>query len=665
MSFTNEFRGYIENNKGGENPCKESLIRERIGAVLHETLYPYQKEALAFLVRNGGCGLLSLEMGLGKTIVSICLMLFYVTSIIKKRPIAEQSDTTPDNKFQWGSTILVVCPAKVCSQFADAINKWTGIHRSRILVNIDPVADPADWKKHQKRWKGDTAAENQANRGPDSWQILSYSKARRCSTLMKARNCYSGLICDESQNLKNHKSACVQNLLPVFAKIKRRVLLSGIPLNISRHIYSQLRVINPILGPFSNVHKFLHHFCGPRKVFIGPQKFHWSFNGSTNTEQLFSFLRSRIVFRLTRETIENGYRVNQEHNNLLQDVNPEKDSRGTRPNTALDAEHQTRDPFSVKRRKLKDSSDDTNADCTKRVRHREVVWVSIPDGLMNQRMKEVKEYEDITSSKSKRDKDWTDSRDWKSLVEANPDEQDSIFRKKQEFFMKCCINTAKFKVDYCRQYLVNYVRGIQERGEKVLLFAVHHSVLAALESIVMEALSGVPKKGDIGKNKARAGTTPMDVFDPALAFVEKWNPDAPSAHPEETPNGVCDTQLPYIRIDGKTGRDAAKYVHRFQTDDTCKVAILSVLAAGTGIELQSGNNVLFVEITFNIDDLLQAEGRVFRIGQKRDVHISYLMIQHSIEEAMFEIVKRKWKNVNGVLCNKTDGLIFENRIIQV
>lgn len=56
----------------------------------------------------------------------------------------------------------------------------------------------------------------------------------------------------------------------------------------------------------------------------------------------------------------------------------------------------------------------------------------------------------------------------------------------------------------------------------------------------------------------------------------------------------------YIRIDGTTRNDLrTKYIERFQKDETCRVAILSLKACNAGITLTAAKMVIFAELDWN------------------------------------------------------------------
>lgn len=105
---------------------------------------------------------------------------------------------------------------------------------------------------------------------------------------------------------------------------------------------------------------------------------------------------------------------------------------------------------------------------------------------------------------------------------------------------------------------------------------------------------------------------------------------------------VSKLKLGIIRIDGKTNQgDRQMLCKKFQTDPSCRVALLSITAAGVGLTLTKATVVLFAELYWNPGSLLQAEDRAHRIGQKDCVLVKYLLAKSTIDESMWSTVRRK------------------------
>uniref|UniRef100_A0A0X3P1Z3 SWI/SNF-related matrix-associated actin-dependent regulator of chromatin subfamily A-like protein 1 n=3 Tax=Schistocephalus solidus TaxID=70667 RepID=A0A0X3P1Z3_SCHSO len=98
----------------------------------------------------------------------------------------------------------------------------------------------------------------------------------------------------------------------------------------------------------------------------------------------------------------------------------------------------------------------------------------------------------------------------------------------------------------------------------------------------------------------------------------------------------------FIRIDGKTPSDQRQVVcERFQLEEACKVALLSITAAGTGINLTAATLVVFAELFWNPGILIQAEDRAYRIGQQDSVNVRYLLAEGTADDHIWTLVKTK------------------------
>ncbi len=70
--------------------------------------------------------------------------------------------------------------------------------------------------------------------------------------------------------------------------------------------------------------------------------------------------------------------------------------------------------------------------------------------------------------------------------------------------------------------------------------------------------------------------------------------------------------------------------------------MLSVSAAGTGLNLTRANVVLFAELYWVPGAMLQAEDRIHRLGQtSKQVRIIYVIAKGTADETMWSIIQKK------------------------
>ncbi len=123
---------------------------------------------------------------------------------------------------------------------------------------------------------------------------------------------------------------------------------------------------------------------------------------------------------------------------------------------------------------------------------------------------------------------------------------------------------------------------------------------------------------------------------------------------EEFLKGRCN----YIRIDGSTS-NRAQLVDRFQQTPSCRVALLSVTAAGVGITLTKASVVIFAELFWNPGSLLQCEDRCHRIGQQQCVAIRYLLLKNSLDEVIWCLLDQKMGVLSQALGDDAGTLMAE------
>jgi len=99
--------------------------------------------------------------------------------------------------------------------------------------------------------------------------------------------------------------------------------------------------------------------------------------------------------------------------------------------------------------------------------------------------------------------------------------------------------------------------------------------------------------------------------------------------------------LRHVRLDGSVPqKKRQEIIHTFQNDPACRVIIMSN-AGTTGLNLQTANTVINVDLPWNPAVLEQRIGRAHRMGQKRQVQVYVLVTEDTIEERMLGTLSAK------------------------
>ena len=119
------------------------------------------------------------------------------------------------------------------------------------------------------------------------------------------------------------------------------------------------------------------------------------------------------------------------------------------------------------------------------------------------------------------------------------------------------------------------------------------------------------------------------------------------AHHQDVLDGIEDylreARVGYIRIDGKTEmKSRSVAVKKFQEDDKTEVALLSITACGTGLNLTRASVAFFGELHWTPGVMLQAESRIHRLGQKSNIcRILYLLARNTNDKSMWDVINNK------------------------
>jgi SNF2 family DNA or RNA helicase len=133
------------------------------------------------------------------------------------------------------------------------------------------------------------------------------------------------------------------------------------------------------------------------------------------------------------------------------------------------------------------------------------------------------------------------------------------------------------------------------------------------------------------------------------------------------PNETLTRILPYLEeynakiYDGSLSDSArTKIVSDFQTNSAFTVLLVSLKSGNAGITLTGANYVYHFDLWWNPAIIDQATARAHRFGQKKTVHEKYLLAQNTIENKIYDILKRKKLEFHEIV----DGLNDINVLIK-
>lgn len=110
---------------------------------------------------------------------------------------------------------------------------------------------------------------------------------------------------------------------------------------------------------------------------------------------------------------------------------------------------------------------------------------------------------------------------------------------------------------------------------------------------------------------------------------------------------------------GVPGKNRESLFKNFNADPECRV-FLSTDAGGVGLNLQAASHLINMDIPWNPAVLEQRIARIYRMGQKKNVSITNLVAQGSIEHGMLAKLKFKSSLAEGILDNGEDSIFLDD-----
>lgn len=152
----------------------------------------------------------------------------------------------------------------------------------------------------------------------------------------------------------------------------------------------------------------------------------------------------------------------------------------------------------------------------------------------------------------------------------------------------------------------------------------------------------IKEKLDSGLNKLIIFGHHKEFLDSIQRKIESINLDIIKSNEKLKEDDLIKKPFGIMRIDGSTPKEKRfENQQKFQEDENCHIALLSINAANSGLTLTASQVVVMGELPWTPGVSRQAEDRVHRIGQKMNVDIYYTIADGTFDGALWNMLKNK------------------------
>lgn len=88
-------------------------------------------------------------------------------------------------------------------------------------------------------------------------------------------------------------------------------------------------------------------------------------------------------------------------------------------------------------------------------------------------------------------------------------------------------------------------------------------------------------------------------------------------------------------------KDRDNEIRRFQYDDSCRIFLGQIAAAGLGITLTAASTMVFFSLDYSMSNFEQARARIHRAGQKENCHYIYLTCRGTVDRKVIRALREK------------------------
>ncbi|XP_008199533.2 transcription termination factor 2 [Tribolium castaneum] len=577
-------------------PTEKDTVEDPRG--LKVPLMPHQKQALAWLLwrekQKPSGGLLADDMGLGKTLTMISL-------ILKSRELNtdEEQDKENHRDKRPGGT-LVVCPASLMNQWSEEINRRT----KRGLLSVEVYHGAKRESKPKRLAEHDVV-------------ITTYS-------LIMNENSRDGavfgvhwrrIILDEAHQIRNYKSKTSEAVFRLSGK--SRWALTGTPVhNKELDMYAIFKFLR--CSPFDDLHVWKH----------------WVGDKSTGGAMRLHAVISSLMLRRTKaELMEKGVLESLPDRKWeLVSVKLEKDEMDVYQKVLIFSRTLFAQFLHQRAEKNQDAYDlkfngmppDPNGEYfkmrNKLLKLNRVKEVSQHEILvLLLRLRQICCHPSLIKQMLQGDEDLGNADDQEESEELNLLEQLNRLNIHEEEEPRVAANLANEGV------------GLKE-ASKGYLNPTNPVFMTERPSSKIRALINLLKNKISGEDKAIVVSQWTSLLHLVAIHLENEG-------------------IPYASLDGSVVvQKRMPIVDNFNDPNSAtKVLLLSLTAGGVGLNLVGANHLFLLDLHWNPQLENQAQDRIYRMGQKKDIYVYKFMALETIEERIKALQERKLEIANAML----------------
>ncbi|XP_014612648.1 PREDICTED: transcription termination factor 2-like [Polistes canadensis] len=571
-------------------------------------LMPHQQHALAWLMwrerKRPPGGVLADDMGLGKTLTMISLIM-----ATRNQDDSESDDewyTSNKPIISKGGT-LVVCPASLLSQWENEIKSKC----KRGILSVEVYHGNNREKISNRLAKYDVVI--------TTYNILS-REFKTMSTTYKIH--WKRIILDEAHCIRNHKSQASQAVCGLLAD--KRWTLTGTPIqNKEMDLYSLLKFLK--CSPFDDIRVWKR----------------WVDNKNVSGHQRLATLMKSLMLRRTKQELQAQGALESLPNKNIKEIEVNLDPQEKLVYEKVLIYSRTLFAQFLAQRAEKDHMVDLESGLYDKPTflsnpNKKTQFTNAQNKLLSLHA-DVKSHEILVLLLRLRQICCHPS-----LIHAMLDqddlEQSGIVEENNDIISR--VNNMSLYENEENQDVNNKEIGIDQEVSKNLLTSTNPVFESDRLSSKMKALFNVVEEIIEKKDK--------------LLIVSQWSSmfDIIGSHLSAIKGAT------FTEFSGRVPiKNRQSIIESFNNpNEDPKILLLSLTAGGVGLNLVGGNHLLLIDIHWNPQLESQAQDRVYRFGQKKDVFIYKFICKDTIEERIKLLQDKKLAISQNVLSGENNKI---------